>query len=67
MTAPSAAPVAGAPLTGTGAGAGALSPALAWLVGRAGLDEDAQAAVRAADATALATSAAIPVPSSPHW
>ena len=62
MTAPSAAPVAGAPLTGTGAGAGALSPALAWLVGRAGLDEDAQAAVRAADATALASGAADPGP-----
>lgn len=60
MTAPSTASVAGAPLTPGSMGASALSPALAWLVGRAALDEESRAAVRAADPTALAPGAADP-------
>lgn len=57
MTAPSTASPTSAPL---GPPATALSPALAWLVGRAALDDEAQAAVREVAPAALAAGAADP-------
>ena len=60
MTAPSASTAGTAPLTRNTAGERTLSPALSWLVGRAVLDEETQAAVRAASPAALAHGATDP-------